>query len=118
AQVGVQLVSGEQVDAGDDDPVEDVEERPHERLDVEVVDGSAEAHEHQQETYGTQGLTHAVDARCAARPRGSVRGMLSADRGLWSAGSGRDESIGSGDRGIGPRVRGGTAALGARRLVL
>jgi hypothetical protein len=39
AQVGEQGVVGQEVDPGDDDPVEEVEQDAHEGLDRQVVDG-------------------------------------------------------------------------------
>src|SRR5690606_15987704 len=49
AQVGVPLIAGEEVEVGQDHPVEDVQQESHDRLDVEMVDGPADAHEHQHE---------------------------------------------------------------------
>jgi hypothetical protein len=97
-------VVGQDVDAGDDDPVVEVEQQAHEGLDGQVVDGAADALKGHDEADELDDVSHgsplASGPLMAHRPSGASGPTAVAARGAAA-----DGSTGWGDLGMvgGPR---------------
>jgi hypothetical protein len=86
-QVREQLAAGQDVNAGNDDAVEEVEQRTEEGLDGQVVDGATDALEDHHDPEKLNRFAHAPTLRAVAVTADRPSGISRLDRGrdFWVA---------------------------------